>query len=186
MSGLSGAAASGPWETIEKIEAATDATIEMVTGITADYHAFRATLTGVVGSINTAKLELTLSDDAGATWKAGSGYSSIGNGQIVGAALTTTANNSGKIVCNADITNGTLSSGTGEAFNGVFDFNDLADAGTYPMVGINGFYQVTSGASCLVSSSSRLGSLIAINGLRWKMNTGNIVIGHFHLEGLKH
>jgi hypothetical protein len=160
------------------------ASVDFVTGLTSVHDHYLITITNMVPATNNTNLWLRVSQDGGATFKAGAtdyGYSWFAYGNATSGQ--TGAVNDSKIVLFVGVRNTVAAS---DVLNGTVRI--YAPAGT----AVNKW--VTSDLACYASNPEIVRSMAnglfqlntsAINGIRLLMSSGNITSGIFTLYGIR-
>ena len=175
-------AGAGRWVLIERKTASASATLDFTTTIDARFSAVRFTLYGIQPATDDVSLQLRVSEDGGATWKAGAADYEQAGWQVdhdgATASLSTTAATALTLAVNC-------SNNTAGNLAGTIKLFLPGDATVWKSFRSDiASHQSGAGVRYTNVSGRYYGSTNAVNGVRFLFSAGNIQAGTIMAEGL--
>lgn len=171
------------WSLIEAKPASASATIDFVTGITSTYDEYVITITDYVPATNATQLSVRISQDGGATFKAGATDYKFSRNALGDAGVNTPAGSTG---ATSILPTPTLSSTAANSLSGWIKFSGPSGATSYKKFRCEFTAIDSAGASDFITAGGAyVTDTNAINGVRILSSSGNIASGNFALYGLR-
>lgn len=178
----------GAYVVLEQQNAASDAAIEF-TNLDGTYEHYIVEITDLVAQNNDVDIRLRVSEDNGATFKAGaSDYNWIITGKSADNKDPTSNSNGSDYIPLAGVVGGGkgLGNAAGEAYEGSLVIHDVGSSSTFKNISTRAIYANTNGFTMLVNNAGMyFGTTNPIDAVQIFLSSGLIVSGSFELYGLK-
>jgi len=170
------------WKLLQTATAATSAAIPLLTGITSTYDVYMITYSQVIPGSEPVRLDFQISQDGGATWKAGATDYKFGLRSYGSDASDVSTNGTGTGLY---MTPATIGSNANFGISGeIMIYGPSSAAGFKRVVFNNSHVNASQVVFRTVGSGMFELNSTAINGFRLLMSGGNITSGKFALYGL--